>query len=477
MIKIALIGHDYRYEAYTIASLFYEKKDILFVDSESEGDIVSIYNEETNSCISKVNHETEFKVNVEDNKKQIKLGIKSTLLSGLKHITGKEVPWGILVGIRPTKLYHDFKEEGLGDDMIREILSSKYHLYSDKIDLLIKVAKAEEPFLQRPNRAVGIYIGIPFCPTRCSYCSFTSNPLGTKGKMVDAYLDCLIKEIEYTSKLIKEKNINVDTLYIGGGTPTALNEGQLERLLETVSKNINTDNIREYTIEAGRPDSITREKLNIIKKYKADRISVNPQTMNDETLRKIGRIHTSEDTINIFNMAREIGFNNINMDMIIGLPGEGVDHVKRTIESIKQLHPESITIHTMAIKRASKLNEQGYECNNDESIQMYNLGVNGAKDIGMIPYYMYRQKNMVSPLENVGYSLKGMECIYNVQMIAENISIIGLGADSVSKAIYPSENRLERVGNLKDLHEYINRIDEVLLNKKKVVNMIDESFS
>ncbi|MEF9935291.1 MAG: coproporphyrinogen dehydrogenase HemZ [Clostridium sp.] len=476
MIKIALIGHEFRYEAYTIASLFYEKKDIMFT-SEEEADVLSIYNEETHICSLIIKGKDEYSTLTSNTKKDIKIGIKSTLLQGLKKITGKEVPWGILVGIRPTKLYHDFKLEGLNDNSIRELLQYKYHLDSDKIELLIKVAKAEEPFLSTKERSIGIYIGIPFCPTRCSYCSFTSNPLGTKGKMVDAYLDCLIKEIEYTANLIKEKNINVDTLYIGGGTPTALNEGQLERLLKTVSENINTVGIREYTIEAGRPDSITYEKLQIIKKYNADRISVNPQTMNDETLKKIGRIHTSQDTIDIFNMARELGFNNINMDMIIGLPGEGTSHVKKTIQGIKQLKPESITIHTMAIKRASKLNEQRYEGSCDESLEMYNIAVDGARDLNMIPYYMYRQKNMISPLENVGYSLEGMECIYNVQMIAENISIIGLGADSVSKAIYPKENRLERVANLKDLDEYIKRIDEVLLNKEKVINMIEESFS
>ncbi|MEG0641239.1 MAG: radical SAM protein [Clostridium sp.] len=214
-----------------------------------------------------------------------------------------------------------------------------------------------------------------------------------------------------------------------------------------------------------------------MKKYGGKRRSINPQTMNYETLKKKGRIHSAQDIKDSFYLARKLGFDNINMDMIIGLPGENVDHVKKTILEIEQLHPESITIHTMSIKRASKLNEDNYVNEADKVLDMYNFAASKVKNMGMKPYYMYRQKNMISPLENIGYSHKGKESIYNIQMISESISIIGLGADSVSKPVYPDENRIERIANLKDVHEYIKRIDEVLTRKDKVINMIVESFN
>ncbi|KMT21276.1 coproporphyrinogen dehydrogenase HemZ [Clostridium cylindrosporum] len=476
MIKIALVGHEFRYEAFQIASLFYEKNEFQFVDYD-EADYYSIYDENAKTCTFKSKDSTlMYEEIVDDTKKNIKIGLKSSMINALKSITGKEIPWGILIGIRPTKLYHEFVSMGMVDEEIKEVLINKYYLNPDKADLLIEVAKGEKPFLTYEDGSVSVYIGIPFCPTRCVYCSFTSNPIGTNKHLVDDYLSALVKEINYTFSLIKDKGIKVDTLYIGGGTPTSLNEKQLEILLKTVSENIETDRIREYTVEAGRPDSINEEKLKLIKKYGATRISINPQTMSDETLKNIGRTHTSSDIKDKFNIARSLGFDNINMDIIIGLPGETANHVETTISEIKQLNPDSITIHTMAIKRASKLCEDGYSIENSEAKNMYDVAVNGVISMGMKPYYMYRQKNMVSPLENIGYSYRGKESIYNVQMISENISIIGLGADSVSKAIYRDENRLERIANLKDVREYIKRIDEILGNKKKALDMVEESF-
>ncbi len=470
-MKISLIGHEYTYEAYQVASLFYEKSDIEFTD---DGEYLSIY--EKGKCIFKSKDENiYFEEVVEDNKKQIKLGLKITILKGLKKVTGKEIPWGVLVGIRPTKLYHEFKVENLSDLEIKNLLISKYCLSEEKANLLIEVAKAEEEFLKSNSKEISVYIGIPFCPTRCVYCSFTSNAI-TKNNLVEEYLTSLIKEIDYTFKLIKEKGLKIDTLYIGGGTPTSLNEKQFETLLKTVYEKTKTDNIREYTVEAGRPDSITEEKLKCIKKYGATRISINPQTMNNETLKKIGRLHSAEDINETFYLARELGFDNINMDVIIGLPGENEEHVKTTMEGIKKLNPDSITIHTMAIKRASRLHEIGYSVEDNRIINMYNIANNYCREMGMNPYYMYRQKNMVSPLENIGYSYKGNESIYNVQMIGESISIVGLGADSVSKAVFKKENRIERVANLKDVREYNSRINEILQNKEKALNMIEESF-
>lgn len=476
MIKIALKGHEHRYEAFQIASLFYEKNQFEFVEC-NDYDYISILDSENNKCIFKSNDEKVYYTEtVEDNKKDIKRGIKSSMINALKSITKKDIPWGILIGIRPTKLYHEFRKQGITDDEIRNTLITKYYLHSEKADLLIEVGREETPYLSYENRSISVYIGIPFCPTRCVYCSFTSNPIGGNKDLIEEYLSALIKEVNYTFALIREKNIKIDTLYIGGGTPTSLNETQLETLLKTVSKNVKTDFIREYTVEAGRPDSINRKKLELIKNYGATRISINPQTMNDTTLKNIGRMHNSKDIRDTFLLARSLGFNNINMDMIIGLPGETENHVKTTIDEMKQLKPDSITIHTMAIKRASTLHEMGYSVEDSDAVNMYNIACNGAREIGMKPYYMYRQKNMVSPLENIGFSYNGSESIYNIQMIGEFISIVGLGADSVTKPYFTRENRLERIANLKDVREYVKRIDEILLNKKKAIDMIEESF-
>lgn len=477
MIKIALINHDYKYEAFQIASLFYEKSEISF-ETFQEANFLSIYNEDENKCIFKSKDENIYiEEIVLNNKKDIKIGLKTSILNGLKKLSNKEIPWGILIGIRPTKLYHELKLKNLTDTEIKSMLINKYYLHKEKAELLIEVAKNEIPFLTYKNRSISVYIGIPFCPTRCVYCSFTSNAIGKNKNLVEEYLDSLIKEIKFTFKLVKEKNINIDTLYIGGGTPTSLNEIQLEKLLKAINESVNVDNIREYTVEAGRPDSINEEKLKIIKKYKASRISINPQTMNNETLKKIGRTHSKEDIKNIFNLARKIGFNNINMDIIVGLPGESENHIKTTIDEIVQINPDSITVHTMAIKRASKLYENGYSIKNKEAIDMYNIATNGARKLGMKPYYMYRQKNMVSPLENIGYSYSKKESIYNIQMIGEVISIIGLGADSISKPYFKRENRIERIPNLKDVREYVKRIDEILEKKKKAINMVEEALN
>lgn len=476
MLNIALVNHEYKYEAFQIASLFYEKKDISFGNFE-DSSFLSIYNKEENKCIFKSKDNTIYnEEKVSDSKKDIKIGLKTTMLNGLKSLTKKDIPWGILIGIRPTKLYHELKLTGLDDNEIEKLLINKYYLYKEKAKLLIEVAKNEIPFLTYKKRSIGLYIGIPFCPTRCVYCSFTSNAIGKNKDLVDEYLNALIKEIKYTFNLIKERNINVDTLYIGGGTPTSLNEIQLETLLKVIDENIDINSIREYTIEAGRPDSINEEKLRIIKKYKASRISINPQTMNNDTLNKIGRHHSKEDIKNVFYLARNLGFNNINMDMIVGLPGETENHIKTTIEEIKQLNPDSITVHTMAIKRASKLYEDGYNIENEDAIKMFEVADMGARSLNMKPYYMYRQKNMVSPLENIGYSYEGKESIYNIQMIGEIISIIGLGADSISKPYFRKENRLERIPNLKDVREYIKRIDEILLKKEKALNMVEKAL-
>ncbi len=389
--------------------------------------------------------------------------------SVMSQITGRDMPWGVLTGIRPTKVVHNYKKAKHSDSSINRKLIEDYCISREKVSLMMEIASKEEEILsQNKEDEISLYIGIPFCPTRCLYCSFTSYSLKDKGDQVDIYLDALIKEINYVSQNINDRPVR--SLYIGGGTPTSLNDAQLERLLVAVDKCFNIGDIGEYTIEAGRPDTLNRNKLKIMKRHKVDRLSINPQTMNQKTLDEVGRSHTVEDIINIFNIAREEGHNNINMDLIVGLPGEKVADVSKTMEEIRKLKPDSITVHTMAIKRASRLKEEieEYDLTKVADIQrMLEITARGAKEMGMEPYYMYRQKDTLGNFENVGYATLGKESIYNIQMIAEQETIIAMGAGAVTKAVSEDGNKIERIPNVKNLEQYIQRVDEMIERKYK----------
>ena len=408
---------------------------------------------------------------------KIRQVLKKTLYLALSNLTKCQMPWGVLTGIRPTKVIHKYKNAGLDEANIKKILLDEYCISQEKVALMMEIAGKEDRILtENKQDEVSIYIGIPFCPTRCLYCSFTSYSLEEKGNQVDRYLDVLIKEIYHVSKILSNRHIR--SLYIGGGTPTSLDSGQLKRLLNEVERCFDLDNVQEYTIEAGRPDTIDRAKLKIMKDYNVDRISINPQTMNQKTLDAIGRSHSVEDIINIFNIAREEGHNNINMDLIIGLPGETSTDVIRTMHEISKLNPDSITVHTMAIKRASRLKEEIIQHNFTESKdihEMLSITSMGTQDMGMNPYYMYRQKDTLGNFENVGYAHLGKECVYNVQMIAEQQTIIAMGAGAISKIVYDNGNKIERIPNVRNLEEYISRVDEMITRKLAVIVARDGS--
>jgi coproporphyrinogen dehydrogenase HemZ len=403
--------------------------------------------------------------NNSSNKKHFKNAIKLTILNCLKQLTGMDIPWGILIGIRPTKIVHEAIKTGQDLKSIRDKLTIDFQVSEEKADLTLEVANNEAEFLKCSEKDIGIYIGIPFCPTRCSYCSFTSNSIMGKEELVEEYINALISESEQMLIYLNSKGYKIDTLYFGGGTPTALSVRGLDKIINSIGKYINLKGLREFTIEAGRADSIDREKLKVIKDSGCSRISINPQTMNDETLRRIGRMHSSKEVIDKFYLARELGFNNINMDMILGLPGEGLVEIENTLKILGELSPENITVHTLAIKRASVLNQLEYRDNGSKAALMHKTTENYLRKMDMYPYYMYRQKNMISPLENVGYCIKDHECVYNIQMISENIPVIAFGADAVTKAVFKKENRIERSANVKDVREYINRVDEMVNNK------------
>lgn len=403
-------------------------------------------------------------------KKEARNVFKRMMYDMLKKLTGRELPWGTLTGVRPTKIVYTLLEDGKNDHEIRDYLKKEYYVSEKKGDLAIKVASNEKRLLEKIdyNNGYSLYAGIPFCPTTCLYCSFTSYPLAVWKDRVDTYVDAMLKELEFTSRLMKNKKL--DTFYMGGGTPTTLEPEQLDRVLSFFEEHFDTTGLKEYTIEAGRPDSITRDKLLIMKKHGVDRISINPQTMNDDTLKLIGRHHTVEQIKEAFTLARECGFDNINMDLIIGLPGETREHIERTMREVALLAPDSLTVHSLAIKRAARLNifwekYKDYAMVNTDDI--INMTADCAAAMGMEPYYLYRQKNMAGNFENVGYSKPGREGIYNILIMEEKQTIMAVGAGASTKVVFPEENRIERVENVKDVTTYIENIDEMIDRKRR----------
>jgi oxygen-independent coproporphyrinogen-3 oxidase len=474
-IKVKLNNEQYKYDVYQIINIFYSLSDIKFFDEDwdycieiNEKSIIIIHNN--------VNKEIKLSYDI-----PYKDAVKKGIFEYFTYETGKEMPWGALIGVKPSKIALNLISSGKDIEYIINYFKNHYNTREDKAKLCINIAKVEEKFVNIEERNVSIYIGMPFCPTRCIYCSFTSNPIGVCKDMVEPYLHALNYEIQKTSEYVKNKNLNVECVYFGGGTPTAVNDEQFEKVMEHIySGFIYKNNIKEFTVECGRPDSITLSKLKSMKKYDVHRISINPQTMNDETLKLIGRNHSVKDVIDTYKMARECGLQNINMDIIVGLPGEGLSHVEKTCGEILMLSPESITVHGMSVKRASRLHEniinkvQFNIPEQKELNKMYEKTVSLSKDLNMKPYYMYRQKNMVGNMENIGYTKEGKEAIYNIQMIEERQTIIACGAGSVTKVVFLDENRIERHFNVKDVREYISRIEEMV---EKKLSLLDTLFN
>lgn len=405
-----------------------------------------------------------------ENKKRRKDAWKRFIYQSLCRHTGKTLPWGNLTGIRPTKIAMCMLEEGKREEEILGFLKEAHFVGEEKAQLSLDIAKRERKLLEKIHGLDGysLYIGIPFCPTTCLYCSFTSFALGAYRKKTEQYLDCVIREMEDTAKLCKNRIL--DTVYIGGGTPTTLEAQQLDRLLGKLKELFDFAAVQEFTVEAGRADSITAEKLQVLFRHGVTRISVNPQTMKEETLRIIGRRHTVEQVKEAFLLARETGFTNINMDLILGLPGETQEDVSKTMEEIVRLAPDSITVHSLAVKRASGLG-RWIEENGMDMLQntdaMMRIAADGAQVLGMKPYYLYRQKNMAGNFENVGYAVAGKAGLYNILIMEEKQTIAALGAGSISKAVLP-EGRIERVNNLKDVDLYLHRVDEMIERRRNL---------
>ena len=405
------------------------------------------------------------------NKKSARNIVKQSLYRILSSYTGKALPWGTLTGVRPVKIPMAMIEAGETKRDIAQHMMSAFYTSEQKTDLSIQIAQRELRLLQKLDYQNGysLYIGIPFCPSTCLYCSFTSYPVFEWAGRVDEYLDALEKEICAVAKMLSGKCLN--SIYIGGGTPTTLTPRQLERLLTCIESKFDFSDLIEYTVEAGRPDSITKEKLEALRAHKIKRISINPQTMKQQTLDLIGRRHTVTQTQESFWLARSMGFENINMDLIMGLPNETLSDVQNTMEKLREMQPDNITVHSLALKRTSRLNMEkeayaGLQIVNTQ--QHLDAARKVCEQMGMRPYYLYRQKNMAGNFENVGYAKEGKEGIYNVLIMEEKQTIVACGAGSISKRVYPG-GRIERSENVKDVALYIQKIDEMIERKRKLL--------
>ncbi|MCM1496633.1 MAG: coproporphyrinogen dehydrogenase HemZ [Bacteroides sp.] len=403
-------------------------------------------------------------------KKTARNPIKAAAYSILSRYCNKTLPWGSMTGVRPTKFATARLEQGWKEvDIIREY-EEQYRTTRQKGEICCRVAKREQELL-RPFRFTEeycLYIGIPFCLSRCLYCSFTAYPIEKYKEQVEGYLQALFHELEYVAEAYRNKRLV--SVYMGGGTPTSLSAEQLGRVIDKVKAVFDIRFLCEFTVEAGRPDSLSPEKFAAMKERGITRISINPQTMNDDTLALIGRAHTAQMTVDAFETARyDFGFDNINMDMIAGLPGEDIRYVQYTLDIIRELQPDSLTVHSLAIKRAAELNirmQQYQDSIQGSTNEMLMLADAYARDLGMEPYYLYRQKNIPGNLENVGYARPGKECLYNVLIMEEKMDIIAVGAGTATKLTFPAENRIERVENVKNVEEYMLRVDEMIARKQ-----------
>lgn len=385
--------------------------------------------------------------------------------------TGLTPKWGILTGVRPIKLMRHLMDE-LGEPAARAYFADRLLVSPEKIDLSVRTARAEQAIVDcsRPE-SFSLYISVPFCPTRCAYCSFVSQSIQKAAKLLPEYVDRLCDEIAATAQVARDLGLRLETVYYGGGTPTTFSAEQLVRVMDTVAAHFDLSTVREYTVEAGRPDTITRDKLDALRAGGVTRISINPQTMNDDVLTRIGRRHTAQQTREAFALARSVGMDNINMDTIAGLPGDTPGSFAATIRELTDLAPESITVHTLAIKHAAYLNHEAGLSLAAEAAgvdQMVQFSQAHLSACGYNPYYLYRQSKMLGNLENVGWAKPGCECLYNVYIMEETHTILACGAGATTKLRDPNRNRIERIFNYKFPYEYNGRFAEMLRRKDRI---------
>ena len=476
-MNLCCIGHTFQYEMEKVCRLFIPfEKIIVSYEMVDSGDfaVTKICENHIYASVSINNCLNESSLDLNDgfSERDAEREIAALLFECFVKLTSYSPKWGIVTGIRPARLYSAVVKELGNEKLAKEFFKEKFFVSSEKISLCEETHLGESKIIKlSESDSFSLYISIPFCPTRCSYCSFVSHAVEKADHLIPVYVDYLCKEIKQTALIAKTNNLKLKTVYMGGGTPTTLDAEQLRVVLGKVKERFDLSDLLEFTVEAGRPDTITEEKLIAIKDCGATRISINPQTMNDTVLGIIGRAHTAQQTIDAFQLARKVGFDNINMDLIAGLPGDTVESFKYTVERLLSLDPESITVHSLSMKRSSKMNISG-DFPEIEAGRIADEMVSYARktlsEKGVLPYYMYRQSKTVGNLENVGYAKEGKECLYNVFIMDETHTILACGASAVTKLREPDGSYIERIFNFKYPYEYINRFDEMMLRKNGI---------
>ena len=466
---------DFGKEIYDVAGIFYPDVDL--AQNPDDADLRVVHREETAAggwrqtslmlsglLQAEAAYEDPVLPDIVKDKRLCKRRMKLALYQLLKETKGIQPPWGALTGIRPTRLVYEKMAEGMDLRKALAHVGEEYDVTPQKTALMGMVVQTQQAYEKAGEKEVDLYVGIPFCESRCRYCSFISAQVGD-GRLLDPYTRALEGEIAAVIRLIGDRQLRPRAFYMGGGTPTALSAMQLDRILSAAQPLI--DACRESTVEAGRPDSVTRERLEVLMRRGISRISVNPQTIHDATLEMIGRRHTQAQTQEAFDLARSMGFDHINMDLIAGLPGETPDMFRRTLDWVKRCSPESLTVHTLCVKRSSDMHRWQDSLPPGEAVEeMVAMGLEAALSMGLRPYYLYRQKHMAGSLENVGYARPGMECLYNIDTMEDTLSVLAMGAGGISKRVTPGRVMVYRAANVKEISQYIGRAEEMAKRKR-----------
>ena len=468
-------NHNFHFELENLTRLFFPNEKITVIRDFSEPQPPCIYTEVSDKITISVNigsfnkSETAVKRLTDDDNELVSAQLLYKLLCDF---TGLTQPWGILTGVRPVKLLRRLAEESNEEQAVKKF-ENDFFVSNEKIALSRETEHNERKILELSKpESFSLYVGIPFCPSRCSYCSFVMASIERAEKLIEPYTKLLCEEIKQTAEIANKLGLRLETVYFGGGTPTTLSAEQLDTVLGTVNKSFDMSTCREFTVEAGRPDTIDIAKLFALKENKVDRISINPQTVNDEVLKTIGRKHTAQQFFDAFELARKCGFDNINTDLIAGLPTDTPESFKNSLDSIVRLKAECITVHTLCMKRASRLTTEGVtldlqQARDAREMLAYTQNILGQNEY--IPYYMYRQSRMVGNLENVGWSKKGFESLYNVYVMDETHTILACGSGGVTKLKRNNPDYLERIFNFKYPYEYIDRFDELIQRKSGIM--------
>lgn len=468
-------NHNFHFELENLTRLFFPNEKITVIRDFSEPQPPYIYTEVSDKITISVNigsfnkSETAVKKLTDDDNELVSAQLLYKLLCDF---TGLTQPWGILTGVRPVKLLRRLAEESSEEQAVKKF-EKDFFVSDEKIALSRETEHNERKILELSKpESFSLYVGIPFCPSRCSYCSFVMASIERAEKLIEPYTKLLCEEIKQTAEIANKLGLRLETVYFGGGTPTTLSAEQLDTVLRTVNNSFDMSSCREFTVEAGRPDTIDIAKLFALKENKVDRISINPQTVNDEVLKTIGRKHTAQQFFDAFELARKCGFDNINTDLIAGLPTDTTKSFKNSLDSIVRLNAECITVHTLCMKRASRLTTEGVtldlqQARDAREMLAYTQNILGQNEY--IPYYMYRQSRMVGNLENVGWSKKGFESLYNVYVMDETHTILACGSGGVTKLKRNNPDYLERIFNFKYPYEYIDRFDELIQRKSGIM--------